>query len=131
MTADGVVLDSSAVLALLWDEPGAERVAEVVPGASLCVVNLAEVLTVLGRRGVPSSDAARGVQLLAPRLIAADDRLAQTAAAIAGQARGQGAGLSLGDAFCLATGQTVGLPVVTADRAWAKLKLDVKVQVIR
>jgi PIN domain nuclease of toxin-antitoxin system len=126
-----VVLDSSAVLALLRDEPGAERVAATVPGAALCVVNLAEVLTVLERHGVPAADAARSVELLALRPVDADVELARAAAGIAGVLRGRGAGLSLGDSFSLATGRTLGLPVVTADRAWGKLDVGVKVEVIR
>jgi len=128
---DAVVLDSSAVLALLRGESGSERVAGMVPGAALCVVNLAEVLTVLERNGVPAADAARSVELLALRPVDADETLARSAAGIAGAARGRGAGLSLGDAFCLATGRTLGLPVVTADRAWEKLGIGVKVVVIR
>jgi len=39
--------------------------------------------------------------------------------------------LSLGDRACLALGERLGLPVVTADRAWADLDLDVAVSLIR
>ena len=38
------VLDASAVLALVHDEPGAELVSAALPSAALCTVNLAEVI---------------------------------------------------------------------------------------
>ncbi len=40
-------------------------------------------------------------------------------------------GLSLGDRFCLALGRRLGLPVLTADRAWSALVVGVDVQVVR
>ena len=41
------------------------------------------------------------------------------------------AGLSLGDRACLALARREALPVVTADRAWQQLALDVPVELIR
>ncbi len=43
----------------------------------------------------------------------------------------KGAGLSLGDRACLALAQRLGLPALTADRAWKDLSLGIEVQVIR
>jgi PIN domain nuclease of toxin-antitoxin system len=40
-------------------------------------------------------------------------------------------GLSLADRACLALALRLGLPIVTADRAWAELELAVQVQTIR
>jgi PIN domain nuclease of toxin-antitoxin system len=40
-------------------------------------------------------------------------------------------GLSLGDRACLALGQQLGQPVLTADRMWKTLKLDVEIRMIR
>lgn len=43
-------IDASALLALLFDEPGAERVADqIAAGAAISTVNLSEVATVLVR----------------------------------------------------------------------------------
>ena len=39
-----IVLDSSALLAMLFFEPGHERVAELVPHSCRSTLNLAEVL---------------------------------------------------------------------------------------
>ncbi len=51
------VLDSSAVLALLLNEPGADKVKAVLPDAFLSAVNFAEVISRLCERGVPASEA--------------------------------------------------------------------------
>lgn len=40
-------------------------------------------------------------------------------------------GLSFADRACLALGLQSGLPVLTSDKAWSKLKLDVKIMQIR
>ncbi|WP_319993753.1 PIN domain-containing protein [Deinococcus aetherius] len=39
--------------------------------------------------------------------------------------------LSLGDRYCLALAQRLGVPVLTADRAWSSLSAGVPVTVIR
>jgi PIN domain nuclease of toxin-antitoxin system len=124
-----VVLDASAVLTLLHDEPGAERMAELLPTAAISSVNLAEVLIVLERRGVPAADARRAVDSLALDVVPADDATAHAAAGIA--AANPRRGLSLGDCFCLATAHLMGRSAVTADRTWATLKTGAKVVVLR
>ena len=127
--SEPVVLDSSALLALLREEDGAERVAAVVAQAHMSVVNLAETLTVLGRYGMSLAEAERDVDGMELELVPADAPIARQAARIGTAFRAHG--LSLGDAFCLATARVLGLPVVTADRAWARLAAGVPVTVIR
>jgi PIN domain nuclease of toxin-antitoxin system len=127
--SDQVVLDSSALLALLGDEPGADDVAALLPRAIMSVVNVAEVLIVLARHGVARADAEEIVSQLALRLVPADARVARTAAAIAAASRSKP--IALGDRFCLATAQLMNLPAVTADRAWLRLDAGVKIQTIR
>lgn len=127
--AERAVLDASALLALLREEPGAERVARYIADACVSVVNLAETLIVLQRHGVPAAEGERALDGLAVDLVPADAGLAREAARVA--ASGRGHGLSLGDAFCLATARALGLPAVTADRTWARLRVGVRVVVIR
>ena len=123
------VLDASALLALLFGESGADAVAEAVAaGAALSAVNLAEVATVLVRRGLDAEGILAIVRdQLAVEVFTAEDSLA--AAAL--HPHTTRAGLSLGDRACLALARRLEAPALTAEHAWANLKLDVSVEVIR
>lgn len=113
------VLDSSAVLALLLNESGSAAVAAVLPGAWLSSVNLAEVVSKLGDRGMPAKDAREAVEALGAQI--ADFDIEQ--ACLAGELRTatRAAGLSLGDRACLALARIQGVAALTADTAWATL----------
>jgi ribonuclease VapC len=124
-----VVLDASALLAVLQGEPGAESVEPVLRSAFMTTVNLAEVLAKLVDRGVPEPEAFAVVVGLGLHLVDVGRDLARASAKLReGTKR---LGLSLGDRVCLALGEHLGLPVVTTDRAWAKLGLAVDIRVVR
>ena len=114
-----VVLDSSAVLALLLGEPGAETVTSTLPGALLSAVNCAEVVTKLGERGMPVAEARAAIEAIGAELVGFDT----DQACLAGEFRGatRSAGLSLGDRACLALARLRGLRAMTADAAWARV----------
>lgn len=126
-----IVLDASALLAMLWDEPGGDKVAGALIGARMCVVNLAEVTSHFVQHGMPPEAVDAMLRPLPVTLLAADAELAR----IAGHLRSATIeeGLSLGDRFCLALALRDGLPVWTADRQWASVaeKIGVKVKCIR
>jgi len=114
------VLDSSAVLAFLYDEPGGEKVRPYLPAGVISAVNAAEVLAVLVRKGAPPEDAELALQKTQVKVL--DFSLAgavKTAAILSTQMRDRG--LSLGDRSCMATALLLGLPVVTAERNWSGL----------
>ena len=124
-----VVLDASAVLALLNNEPGAELVSRHVAGGVISAVNSAEVVGKLMESGMPEPAATEALDMLAMEVIDFDALLAVRTGAL--RPLTKHAGLSLGDRACLATGELLELPVVTMDRRWASLGLGVPVELAR
>ncbi|HEY3948755.1 type II toxin-antitoxin system VapC family toxin [Phenylobacterium sp.] len=123
-----VVLDASAVLALILEEPGAAGVAAQLDGGRLSTVNLAEVAQRLADRW---TDAQVGAVLAAfPFEVVDFDRATAVRAGLMRRVT-RAHGLSLGDRACLALAERLAAPVLTADRAWAELDLGVEVVLIR
>lgn len=126
-----VVLDASALLALLHQEPGAAKVAEVLTEARMCSVNLAEVVSHFVHLGMPPAEIDAMLRPLPIAIVPADEGLAH----IAGRLRTvtSPAGLSLGDRFCLALARRDGLPALTADKQWRTIadEIEAKIIVIR
>jgi ribonuclease VapC len=114
-----VVLDASAVLALAFDEPGAEQVAASLGGAAICTVNESEVLAALIRSGATPGQARGAVAALGLASIPFDSAMAGAAADLFPATRR--AGLSLGDRCCLALAAQLGRPALTADRGWRRV----------
>lgn len=123
------VLDSSAVLSVLCEEPGAEAVVEVLAVSEISAVNFAELVGKLCEWGA-RPDAARET-LLALGISVIDHGLAQSVETGALRPVTRAFGLSLGDRACLALARTRNAPVFTADRIWEKLEIDVAINVIR
>jgi ribonuclease VapC len=126
-----VVLDSSAVLASLLDEPGKEQVDAVINGAMLTTANLSEVVGYFAKLGADDVEISAMLTGLPYVLVPVDRELAVTAGMM--RPAGEAAGLSLGDRMCLAQAHRSGGKAVTADRAWQKVagKIDVDVELIR
>lgn len=129
------VLDASALLAYLRREPGTPVVREALQqGCAISAVNWAEVLSKVAEGG---EDPAQTVELferggvLGQALIVhlLDDAQALEIARLRPLTRE--AGLSLGDRACLALAASLALPVLTTDRAWSGLDLDLEVELVR
>jgi PIN domain nuclease of toxin-antitoxin system len=124
-----VVLDASAVLALLNQESGSEAVSQLLDRAAISTVNLSEVIAKLAEAGVPQVAAVQILDNLNLEVISFD----QAQAIEAGMLRPitKSLGLSLGDRSCLALGLALNQPVITTDRQWANLSLAIEIRVIR
>jgi len=129
MADSGVLLDTSALMALLKAEPGSAKVQAALAEAAISAVNLVELIEVASRHGVPRQRAAAWVGELGLTVLPFYPALAPHAAALLATHREDG--LSLGDATCLATALHHRLPVLTADRLWSTLGLDLDIRVIR
>lgn len=126
------VLDASALLAGLKEEPGAERVrAALIQGAFMSTVNLAEVATRLRLAGADEGSLRRLAAMHPVQLVPYDQDLAIRTALMATLTLSSG--LSLGDRACLALAKRLGLPALTSDRKWAEVAaaIGVTVELIR
>lgn len=129
-------LDASALLAVMLNEPGHERVRAVVNRASIHAVNVAEVIARLIRAGVPAVEACESVEELHLEL---GEEFSGSQAAACGVliAETRKQGLSLGDCVCLTSAASADRVAVTAERRWKELEgrqfggVSLRVELIR
>ncbi len=118
-----IVLDTSAILALLAMEEGHEVVAENLENAVVSSVTFFEVLEILISKGLDYKEAAQSLKDTFPNIEQFNTDI------IASSLNNRK--LSFGDRACLALAKSKNLPVLTADKAWTDLGLDLEVKLIR
>jgi len=123
------VLDASALLALFHGERGSEHVEAALEGALVSTVNWAEVVQKSVARGVAIEGMREELLGTGVRLEVFTEQQAETAGKL--WIDTQRWGLSLGDRACLSLALERSLPILTADRAWKTLRLDLDIQIIR
>lgn len=123
------LLDSSTVLAFIRGEPHKLDEDQVLAGAGISSVNLAEVIGVLLARGVPDDRVQPAIDRLGMKVLPVDAE----AALVAGRfiPPGRALGIGLGDCICIATGVVLGVPIYTGDRDWLKLGAEADIRLIR
>jgi len=125
-----IVLDASAILSLIQNERGAEKLTdELMDDAVISTVNLAEVQSKLIKKGYDSDEA----WVSALSLVTAAEPYTSEQARIAGDliVKTEKYGLSLGDRSCLALAISLKAPVYTTEQVWKNLKLGIPIHVIR
>ena len=131
MAQPQAVIDASALLAVLNNEPGGSAVVPLLGGAAMSTVNWSEVAQKALHHGVTTrpNDLRSDIEALGVEFHAFSSSQAEAAAVLWASTRR--AGLSLGDRACLALAIELGVTAVTADTMWDGLSLPVAVRVIR
>lgn len=127
--SEHVVLDASALLALINQETGSEKVADLLPNAVMSTVNISETAAILRKIGLDADQTNGLISNLIFEKIPFDEAQAYMAANL--RQSTQRFGLSLGDRACLSLGALYKYPVVTTDKIWKKITSDIEVILIR
>lgn len=124
-----IVLDASALLAYVFQEPGADRVKSALASAMIGAANFTEVLSRVAHKGGDVDAAIAGVDALGIPVVPVERTHAIMAAHLYPLTRA--AGLSLGDRLCLALAIEQQIPVMTAERIWNTVPHGANVVLIR
>ncbi len=123
------VLDSSAILAVMNGERGADQVTPMLVGALVSAVNYAEVTSKLVNGGINRRSAREAVLALGVQVADFDIDLADRAAELRPLTKHRG--LSLGDRACLALAEREGVPALTADQSWHDVVETIEIRLVR
>ena len=124
-----VVVDASAILALLNQETGSEEVLRFIGKAAISTVNLSEVIAKLADAGIPEEDIRQILSNLNLEVIDFNEEQALKAGML--RPITKSIGLSFGDRACLALGVILNQPVLTTDRLWVSINVGVEVRLLR
>jgi PIN domain nuclease of toxin-antitoxin system len=124
-----VVVDASAILALLNQETGSEEISQFIDNAAISAVNLSEVIAKLAEAGIPAEDIRQILENLNLEVIPFNEEQAFKAGMM--RPATKSIGLSFGDRACLALGIFLNQPVLTTDRLWGSLSVGIEIRVVR
>ena len=116
------VLDASALLALIQDEPGANVIKPLLKNAVMSTINVVECLTVLQRFEMLPSEGYCLIQEIIQKIVSFEPYHIQKCAEL--QSVTKSKGLSLGDRACITLGLHLNLPIYTADKIWSELTVE-------
>jgi ribonuclease VapC len=126
---NSVVLDASAVLAVIRREPGYENVLPLMVGAQISCVNVSEVFCKAVSKGGSLEAVRRMLVSLPVSAVPFDEEQATIAASLYPSTHKRG--VSFADRACLALGISQSAVIVTGDREWESLDLGVEVRRFR
>ncbi|MDQ5769992.1 type II toxin-antitoxin system VapC family toxin [Thiothrix subterranea] len=124
-----MILDASALLALLQDEPGADKVQAVLHRAIINTVNWSEVIQKLSVHDPDAADIRAEMELTGLKIMPLSIDQAAISASLWKQAKPFG--LSLADRSCIATGIDHKMEIMTTDKIWQEMALPIAIHVIR
>ena len=124
-----IVIDASALLALLFNEPGHEIVDAALDHGVMNAVNLAEVASRLLFLGADEQTTRDRLGDLPIEIVPFTAEHAFRVGAL--RVPTMEHGLSLGDRACIATAEELNLPALTSDQSWTRLNFKIPIKVIR
>lgn len=127
-----VIFDASALLALINNEEGANKLEPLIGNIIMSSVNVSEVAgkvyDILGNED--EEQCKLSIEPFVHSIIEFDKTQSYLAASL--KHKNKHKGLSLGDRACLAMAMQLELPVYTADKVWGELDLpNIKINLIR
>jgi ribonuclease VapC len=126
-----VVLDSSAVLAMVYGELGGTRVQAAIVSplfaVSISAVNWCEVLSKLGQKSPIMTAEKLAAILPGVEVVSFGEAEAEQVATLAKSCPH----ISLGDRACLALASSLDAAAWTTDRIWAKLAVSATIEMLR
>lgn len=124
-----VVFDASALLAIVNTEAGHDKARQYLEGAMISAVNYSEVL----KKAVEAGGGLAAIQFhlenFSLTIVPFDQKQAALAAELWPASRAFG--LSFADRACLSLGMERKAKVLTGDRRWIEVKLDIPVLLFR
>jgi ribonuclease VapC len=124
-----VVVDASAVLALMLGETGSDVVLNIINDAEMTAVNLSECMQRAIDRDGSAAVVAGLVNEIGVQIVPFDAELARITAELRLLTKSKG--LSLGDRACLALAKMRDVAVYTADKRWDELDIGIDIRLIR
>lgn len=124
-----IILDASALIALIYQEKGAELVANILEHAEISAVNLSEVIAYMIKNDIPAEQIITLFEDLSIPVIPFDEEQSFIAGKLIKTTTTKG--LSFGDRACLSLAIQKNSQVYTADRIWETLPLDIAIKLIR
>lgn len=129
MTNKASVIDSSALLAIIYSENSSDETQIDFDHSYMSVINATECIIVLNRNGMPIEVAQNLLESIITKFIPTEYNDTQLIARV--ESENTEIGLSLGDSTCIALGNKLNLQIITADKAWSKAKSKSNIICIR
>jgi PIN domain nuclease of toxin-antitoxin system len=124
------IFDASALICLFAKEEGFEEVKKYLPNAIISAVNISEVYKYcIEKQELDLESVEKLINLSGVEVIDFNHKNAIRAAVMYKDTKKYG--LSFADRSCIALSMTTSYPIVTCDRVWSALELDIKIIQVR
>ena len=117
-----VILDSSALIALIKNEKGADIVEPLLGKVVMSTLNISEAAGILIDLGMTHEECKSSIEPYIDLIVPVDMEQSFEMAFLKKLTKHKG--VSIGDRACIALGIKMALPIYTADKIWGNLGLE-------